>query len=66
MLSIKRKSVRRIIMVIDSRVLWDSLVTNAIEKFEYDVISYEDLIKRMGYLGFKVKDIQAWAEETYL
>jgi len=53
-------------MVIDSRVLWDSLVMNAIEKFEYDVISYEDLIKRMGYLGFKTKDIQAWAEETYL
>ena len=26
-------------MVIDSRVLWDSLVMNAIEKFEYDDIN---------------------------
>jgi len=50
-------------MVIDSRVLWDRLVTSAINKFEYDAISYDDFLSRMCNLGFKETDVENFVEE---
>jgi len=50
-------------MVIDSRVLWDRLVMNAINKYEYDAIGYDNFLYRMCKLGFNEKDIEDLVEE---
>ena len=44
--------------VVDSRIFWDSLVTNTINKFEYDAISAEKFVEHMGHLGFNPEDIK--------
>ena len=50
-------------MVIDGRVLWDRLVMNAINKYEYDAIDYDNFLYRMCKLGFNEKDIEDLVEE---